>query len=119
MIHYNKMVILEPAALQPSEKKKALENAGINFYFGSSSSLAGCSVRGAADSVPPGAAIDPRPAPREQGGVANSSNWDAFAAVPISHKCVRGITTPLSKPSNRIDFYVVSVANKQSHDVWT
>jgi hypothetical protein len=41
---------------------------------------------------PPGAAIDPRPAPRGQGGVANSSNCDAFVAVPMNTRArVRGM----------------------------
>lgn len=91
-IHYSKMEILEPAALQPREKRKALENVGINFYFGRSSSLAGCSVRGATDSVPQGQPSIPGRPRASKAVLQTLATGDAFPAVPILHTSVRRIT---------------------------
>lgn len=101
------------AAVQQSEKKKALENVRINFYSSSGSSLAGCSIRGSCRLGPPGAAIDPRPTPREQGGVANSRNFDAFN----SHTCVWAMTSPPPPPQQhtRSKLYLRRCRYKVSH----
>jgi len=105
--------MLEPAPQYSKAKRRKLWKTYESiFYSSSGSSLAGCSIRGSCRLGPPGAAIDPRPTPREQGGVANSHNFDAFN----SHTCVSAMTSQQQQQQNaRSKLYLRCYRYKESH----
>lgn len=83
-----------------NQKRKALENARINFYSSSSSSQAGCSVRGATNSVPQGQPSIPG-RPRASKAVLQTLATAMRSLRYLFHTRLMGMTHNNNTPSYR------------------